>query len=145
MNTKIHKKRPNNWLDRPLYWKLIPIQNNVYGQTIENLQNIVEEYRILISISEPSKSQQRRIEQILLLAVHNTLLSKEIDYIEQDIAREIGLVEEQNLNNHYASQKTTILNWEENDYLQNNDKIVFSLSQGGGITIKKFTYTQDHT
>ncbi|MHC5762960.1 hypothetical protein [Nostoc sp.] len=80
-------RRLNNWLDMLLCWTQI---KNIDIQINNNLKEIVEEYRLLITIAEPSLTQQIRIEEILELAVYDTELSKLIDRVEQDIAREIG-------------------------------------------------------
>jgi hypothetical protein len=111
-------KRLNNWLDMLLFWtqfKNLDIQKN------DDLKEIVEEYRVLIAIPEPSPTQQIRIEEILELAVYDTVLSKLIDRVEQDIAREIGLFEENVSNSHNSTDKLITSEYENNNYLQNND------------------------
>ncbi|MBD2437688.1 hypothetical protein [Nostoc sp. FACHB-110] len=86
---------PNNLLNTLLFWKLKPIENqsNTYAN---QLKELVGEYRILITITEPSPVEQSRIEEILELAMYDTVLSKLLDSVEQDIAKKIGLFEKKN-------------------------------------------------
>lgn len=86
---------PKNLLNTLLFWKLKPIGNKSNTHA-NNLKEIVEEYRVLITITAPSPAQQSRMEEILELAVYDTVLSKLLDRVEQDIAKKIGLVEKNN-------------------------------------------------
>ncbi|MCG6135135.1 MAG: hypothetical protein MET45_10790 [Nostoc sp. LLA-1] len=113
--------RLNDWLNKLLCLKWEPIQNHFDIQINDNLKEIVEEYQALITIAEPSPAEQIRIEEILELAVYDTVLSKLIDRVEQDIAKEIGLFDDNVSNSHNSTDKPITSEVENNNYLQNDD------------------------
>jgi len=115
MNTLNKSKTQNSyrhldgWLNVIFLGKLTPITNQLESEK-NNLKEIVEEYRVLINISHPSQSQQTRIEEILELAIYDDVLRRKIDHLEENIAREIGIFEEnftnaQNSNHNCLNSK----------------------------------------
>jgi hypothetical protein len=126
-NSKINKRshrRFNNLLHRLLHSKFRQISNDIYSPTNDYLERIIEEYRRLINICEPSEAQQRQLEQILELAVYDTVLSESIDRVEKEIAIELEIVGAIKSKNFNLNDKNQASDLEENAYLNNSDKIV---------------------
>ncbi|QIR35484.1 hypothetical protein HCG51_01110 [Tolypothrix sp. PCC 7910] len=123
-SNKISYRHPNNWLHKLLHCKFITISSNADIPTNGYLEKIIEEYRRLITICEPSQAQQRRLEQILELAVYDTILSKSIDRVEKEMVIQLRIhdpIDAKNSNLNHSNQAEDL---KEGSYLNNSDKIV---------------------
>ncbi|MBD2336533.1 hypothetical protein H6G64_05950 [Calothrix sp. FACHB-156] len=123
-SNKISYRHLNNWLYRLLHCKFIPITSDAYSLNNEYLKKIIEEYRSLITICEPSQAQQRRLEQILELAVYDTILSKSIDRVEQEMVIQLRIHEPIDAKNSNLNHRNKADDLKESSYLNNSDKIV---------------------
>lgn len=63
----------------------------------EKIIQIADEYRILIRLSSPSDEELERIDEILELAIFDVELSNSLNQIDEALAIEISLVENNNL------------------------------------------------
>jgi hypothetical protein len=87
---------PSSFLFRKMDAKtlyLYPKGENVFAKSERTAKEIAEEYRFLVKLESPRDDELDCIEQILELAIDDTDLSNLISQVDEEIVREMGLVE----------------------------------------------------
>ncbi len=92
MNKKIArtllKAMDTNTLIHMLIGKTRSMQANKY------LDKLAQEYRKLMVIQEPSEAQQKRLEEILNLAIYDRKLNSLLSFVDKQLIKEMDIVEE---------------------------------------------------
>ncbi|BAZ15296.1 hypothetical protein NIES4071_71680 [Calothrix sp. NIES-4071] len=89
----------NTYISVPCIFKCSTVQLKTLMYLNQELQKLAEEYYRLISLEEPSEEELYRLEEILKLATIDEKLNDLLIKIDEDIALEMGLI-----NNETASK-----------------------------------------